>query len=133
MQVVVFVIAVLNDQFVLWLSDTVGLISHLCTILNRWVKEETEASQSRILPMGVQICPRPLINRPSTMAHMFLSHCMCMFTYVNTISLFLIYSAFCLFTFLHTAAHCLFFLQYLKLSLSLCMFLVHTQALMGYC
>lgn len=38
---------VLNDQCVLQLSDTVGLISHLCTIFNGWVKEETEASQSR--------------------------------------------------------------------------------------
>ena len=38
---------VLNDQCTVSLSDTLGLISHLCTIFNGQVKEETEASQSR--------------------------------------------------------------------------------------
>lgn len=38
---------VLNDQCVLQLSDTVGLLSHLCTRFNGRVREETEASQSR--------------------------------------------------------------------------------------
>lgn len=86
---------VLNDQCVLQLSDTAGLISHLCTIFNGRFKEETEASQSRagLSPWEPKSAPGPLINMPSTTTHMFLSPlsaCAC--SLMLTLSHFLIYT-----------------------------------------
>lgn len=125
---------VLNDQCVLQLSDTVGLLSHLCTRFNGRVREETEASQSRagLSPWEPKSAPGHLLTC-LPLRRTCSSLTACARSLMLTLSHFLIYTLnlplFFVVVFLHIAAHllCLFFGQYLKLSFSVSLVFVHTH------
>ena len=122
--VIVFVTAE-SWMISVYLSDTVGLISHLCTVFNGWVKEETEALQSRagLSPWEPKSAPGHLLTC-LPLQRTCSSHYVFMFTDVNTISHFLIYTL----CFLQLTS-CVYFL--LQLSSSLCFFM-HNQVITGH-